>query len=299
LDRTPPPFFKQGPSANARLAFFALLAITLLVVDSRASVLFALRQGLATVLYPVQRVLLFPRNWLETGSNYFTDLVVLQSENTRLKKEEVANASTLQRIEQLEAENRELRRLNQLRDRSPINTLLAQTLYEARDPFVHKFVLDKGSQDGVLAGQPVIDADGVVGQITRVFPISSEVTAINDRALTIPVQIARSGVRAVAFGGAAAGSLELRYLAANADVKIGDLVTTSGLDGLYPAGLVVGKVSNLEARGDGNFLPARIEPTAGLRRSQYLAVVMVDKSRLPPPPSPEEPAIVRKKRNKD
>jgi rod shape-determining protein MreC len=288
MDRTPPPFFKQGPSANARLLFFALLAITFLIVDAKINAGNALRQGVATILFPVQRALLFPRDWISGGAGYFQDVVTLTNDNSKLKREAVANASTLQRVEQLDAENRELRRLIGLRDRLAVNSLMAQVLYEARDPFIRRLVLDKGSQDGVLAGQPVIDSDGVIGQITRVFPISSEVTVINDQALTVPVQISRSGVRAIAYGGGPQGMLELRYLAANADVKIGDLVTTSGLDGLYPAGLPVGKIAGVDSRKTGNFLPATVEPLGGLKRSQALAIVMVDKSRLPPPPAPAD-----------
>jgi rod shape-determining protein MreC len=299
MDHSPPPFFRQGPSANARLLFFSLLAITMLVIDSRAQTLSALRKGVATALFPVQKALLVPRDVVAGSANQVGNVITLQNENTRLKNESIANATTLQRVEQLDAENRELRKLLELREKLTITTVMAQVLYEARDPFVRRLVLDKGSQDGILAGQPVVDAVGVVGQITRVFPISSEVTVLNDAALTVPVQIQRSGVRAVAFGGGSGGNLELRYLAANADVKPGDLVTTSGLDGLYPSGLVIGRVVSIDSRKAGNFMPATVEPSAGLQRSRTLAVVMVDKSRLPPPPPPvtEDAGAVRKKRS--
>ncbi len=295
MDQTPPPFFKQGPSANARLAFFSLLAITLLVLDSRINALATLRQGVATVLYPIQKVLLIPRDWFSSASDYFTEVVELQNQNRRLKADELANAATLLRVDQLAAENFELRRLLGLRDRIAVNALMSQVLYEARDPFVKRFVLDRGSREGVLAGQPVIDADGVVGQITRVFPVSSEVTVITDQSLTIPVQIVRTGMRAIAYGGGPDDSLELRYLASNADVKEDDVVVTSGLDGLYPAGLPVGKVIKAGSSAGGSFVPALIKPAGGVKRSQTLAVLLVDKSRLPPPP-PEVVAPRRKRR---
>ena len=295
MERSPPPFFKQGPSANARLLFFSLLAITLLIVDARANALGALRQGIATILYPVQRAFLYPRDWIGNAAGMVSSVSDLQSQNQQLRREETANAAVLLRVEQLAAENRELRKLVGARERLPITSVMGQVLYEARDPFNRKLILDKGSQDGVLAGQPVVDADGVVGQITRVFPLSSEVTVITDRSLTIPVQLARSGVRAVAYGGGVGGRIELRYLAANADVKVGDLVSTSGLDGLYPAGLPVGKIVEIDTKRSGSFLPALIEPIAGGNRSSLMAVVMVDKSRLPPPPLPEEPGAIRKR----
>ncbi len=298
MDRSPPPFFRQGPSANARLLFFSLLALTMLVVDSRATALSALRKGVATALFPLQRALLVPRDVVAGSANQVGNVITLQNENTRLKNESIANAATLQRVDQLDSDNRELRKLLELREKLSISTVMTQVLYEARDPFVRRLVLDKGSQDGILAGQPVVDSIGVVGQITRVFPVSSEVTVLNDASLTIPVQVQRSGVRAVAFGGGPGGNLELRYLAANADIKIGDSVTTSGLDGLYPSGLAIGKVVSIDSRKAGNFMPAVVEPAAGLQRSRTLAVVMVDKSRLPPPPAAviEDPSQSRKKR---
>jgi rod shape-determining protein MreC len=299
LDRSPPPFFRQGPTANARLVFFALLAITLLIVDSRASALSALRKGVATALFPLQKALLIPRDVVTGSANQVGNVINLQNENTRLKNESIANATTLQRVEQIDAENREFRKLLELREKLTITTVMAQVLYEARDPFVRRLVLDKGSQNGILAGQPVVDSVGVVGQITRVFPISSELTVLNDASLTIPVQVQRSGVRAVAFGGGPGGNLELRYLAANADIKPGDVITTSGLDGLYPSGLLIGKVLSIDSRKAGNFMPAVVEASAGLQRSSTLAIVMVDKSRLPPPPPPavDDPAVLRKKRS--
>jgi rod shape-determining protein MreC len=299
LDRSPPPFFRQGPTANARLVFFALLAITLLIVDSRASALSALRKGVATALFPLQKALLIPRDVVTGSANQVGNVINLQNENTRLKNESIANATTLQRVEQIEAENREFRKLLELREKLTITTVMAQVLYEARDPFVRRLVLDKGSQNGILAGQPVVDSVGVVGQITRVFPISSELTVLNDASLTIPVQVQRSGVRAIAFGGGPGGNLELRYLAANADIRPGDVITTSGLDGLYPSGLLIGKVSSIDSRKAGNFMPAVVEAAAGLQRSSTLAIVMVDKSRLPPPPPPavDDPAVLRKKRS--
>jgi rod shape-determining protein MreC len=298
MDRSPPPFFRQGPSANARLLFFSLLALSMLVVDSRATALSALRKGVATALFPLQRALLVPRDVVAGSANQVGNVITLQNENTRLKNESIANAATLQRVEQLDSDNRELRKLLELREKLSISTVMTQVLYEARDPFVRRLVLDKGSQDGILAGQPVVDSIGVVGQITRVFPVSSEVTVLNDASLTIPVQVQRSGVRAVAFGGGPGGNLELRYLAANADIKPGDLITTSGLDGLYPSGLAIGKVVSIDSRKAGNFMPAVVEPAAGLQRSRTLAVVMVDKSRLPPPPpaAVEDPSQARKKR---
>jgi len=288
VDRSPPPFFKQGYSANARLAFFALLAVTLLVVDARMQWLTALRQGIGTVLYPVQRTLLVPRDALSMGLQYFADVDRLRSENGELRRVEIANARTLLLAEQLQVENARLRELLGARERAAVRSVIAEVLYEARDPFSRRVVLDKGLQSGVLAGQPVIDAQGVIGQVTRVFPLSSEVTLLSDRNATIPVEVQRTGQRAIAFGGVGGGLIELRYLPGAADLKENDLLVTSGLDSLYPAGIPVGRVRELEKAGSGAFSRVLVQPVGGLERSRTLLVPLVDRDRLPPPPPPPE-----------
>ena len=212
MDRSPPSFFNQGPSAHARLAFFALLAIALLVVDARMGTLAALRQGIGTVLYPLQRTLLVPRDLLRLGADYFGDVDRLRTENAELKRLEIANARALLRAEHLAAENAQLRALLGARERIAIPSVMA----------------------GVLAGQPVIDARGIAGQVTRVLPLSAEVTLLTDRNATIPVEISRTGQRSIAFGGAAPGLLvtsEVAYPAWKAyiDGKPVEIATAFGL----------------------------------------------------------------------
>ncbi|MGD9943575.1 MAG: rod shape-determining protein MreC [Burkholderiaceae bacterium] len=275
MDRSPPPFFKQGPSANARLLFFSLLAISLLVIDSRLDVLSRLRQGIATVLYPVQRVLLVPRDAGQAGLGYLADIQRLRAENAELRRIEAANANTLLQTERLAAENQQLRQLLAMRERTVIRSTVAEVLYDARDAFSRRLVLDKGQQHGVAAGQPVIDASGVVGQITRVYPLSSEVTLVTDRNATLPVEVKRSGERSVAYGGSQPGTIDLRYLRTNADVREGDLLVTSGLDGLFPAGLPVGTVQTVET-GSSAFVTVRVEPAARAERTRLLLVLLVD-----------------------
>ncbi len=268
----------------------------MMFVDARMALLKPLRQGVATILFPVQRALLFPRDRIVGGAEMISDLNVLRATNAQLRKEEIANAAVLLQAEQLAAENRELRKILGARDRLPVTSVMGQVLYEARDPFSRKLVIDKGSQDGLLQGQPVVDAGGVLGQVTRVFPLSAEVTIITDRSLTIPVQVARTGVRAIAYGGGQDGKIELRYLPSNADIKLGDSIVTSGLDGLYPTGLPVGKISAINQQSVGSFVPALVTPSGGVDRAQLLSVLLVDKSRLPPPPMPDEPVGMRPKK---
>jgi len=293
VDQSPPPFFKQGPSANARLLFFSLLAIALLGVDSRLDVLGRLREGIATVLYPVQRTLLVPRDALELASAYLADVGRLRAENTELRKLEAANANALLQTEQLAAENKELRQLLAMRERTAMRSTVAEVLYDARDAFSRRLVLDKGQQQGVIAGQPVIDASGVVGQITRVFPLSSEVTLVTDRGSTIPVEVRRTGERSLAYGGSLAGTVELRYLRTNADVREGDLIVTSGLDGLFPPGLPVGTVRTVEV-GASAFVQVHVEPAGHAERTRLLLILLAE----PPQQalSPPDPVIEKGRR---
>lgn len=284
MDRSPPPFFKQGPSANARLAFFALLGIALLVIDSRTGMLGAMRQGVGTVLYPLQRTLLVPRDALSMSTDYLGEIHRLRTENAELRRVETANARQLLQVEQLAQENRQLRELLGARDRTVVKSVVAEVLYDTRDPFSRRLVLDKGLQHGVALGQPVVDAAGVVGQVTRVFPLSSELTLVTDRNMTIPVQVQRTGLRAIAFGGGEPGRMELRYMSVNADLREGDVVATSGLDSLYPPGLPVGRIAVVDRSRTGNFARVVVDPLAGVDRSRLLLVLLVDKSHLPPPP---------------
>ncbi len=290
MDRSPPSFFNQGPSAHARLAFFALVAIALLVVDARMGTLAALRQGIGTVLYPLQRTLLVPRDLLRLGAEYFGDVDRLRAENAELKRLEITNARALLQAEHLAAENAQLRALLGARERAAIPSVMAEVLYDTRDPYTRRVVIDRGLQHGVLAGQPVIDARGVAGQVTRVLPLSAEVTLLTDRNATIPVEIARTGQRSIAFGGAEPGLLELRFLSSDSALQEGDALFTSGLDGVYPRGLPVGTVLRVEQTGASTTLSrVLVRPVSEQERNRALLVLQIDRSALPPPP-PEPPA---------
>ena len=296
MDRSPPPFFKQGPSANARLAFFTLLGLALLMIDARTGLLSAMRQGVGTVLYPLQRGLLVPRDTLSMTFDYVGEIARLRTENSELRRIEAANARQLLQVEQLTQENRQLREVMQARDRSAVKSVVAEVLYDTRDPFSRKLVLDKGLQQGITAGQPVVDATGVVGQITRVFPLTAELPMVTDRNLSIPVQVQRSGQRAIATGSTTAGRLELRYMLVNADIREGDTIVTSGLDSLYPPGLPVGRVVTIDRSGSGNFARVVVEPIGSIESSRLLLVLLVDRSGLPPPPPVEAIETPRSKR---
>jgi len=288
----PPPLFNQGVSARARLAFFSFLAIALIVIDSRIKALETVRVGAGVVLYPIQQALLIPGRIADTVDDYFTSITTLQRENYALKRKQVESAQSLMQAQQVALENERLRKLLGARERAGNSAILGTVLYESRDRFSHKIVLHVGTDDGVRAGNPVIDDVGVVGQVTRVFKGTAEVTLLTDKDQSIPIQIVRNGLRGIAFGGADPGTLDLRFMAANADVENGDVAVTSGLDGLYPEGLPVGKVEVVERAAKDQFARIVLSPLAGVENHTHLLVLLVEASKRPPPPppAPNEPA---------
>jgi rod shape-determining protein MreC len=243
------------------------------------------------VLYPVQQALLVPGRIVDAVGDYFTSVSTLQRENEALKRQQVENAQALLQAKQSEQENERLRKLLSARERARNNAILGTVLYESRDRFSHKLVLHVGTDDGVRAGSPVIDDVGVVGQVTRVFRNTSEVTLLTDKDQSIPIQIVRNGLRGVAFGGADPGTLDLRFMAANADVENGDVAVTSGLDGVYPVGLPVGKVITVERAAKDQFARIVLSPSAGVENHTYLLVLLLEPSALPAAPGPVQPEV--------
>ena len=291
------PLFKQGPSAIARLLFFAALAVTLLATDTRFEVLRYLRLGLGSALYPVQRGVLAPTRWAGDLLGYFHSLDHVESDNARLAREKNELAQTALRAASLEAENEHLRRLVGLREGLHAKSVAAEILYDARDPFSRKVIIDRGIQDGVDRGQPVIDESGVVGQITRVFLLSSEVTLLTDREQAIAVQNVRTGVRGIAYGNAAggpAGQIELRFMPTNADIKPDDLLVTSGLDGIFPDGLPVARVLTVERNAAFQFARVLCAPLGGTERNRHVLVLLTEKPA--PRPADEPPPPTRSRR---
>ena len=292
MDHGPPPLFNQGVPARARLAFFSFLAIALIIVDARVQALDTVRAGVGVVLYPLQRLLLMPRDAASAVGEYFTTLGGLVDENGRLRREAAERALRVQQAAALQAENAELRRLLGARDSVGVPTLLARVLYESRDAFSRKLVLDQGQQAGVRPGQPVIDERGVVGQITRVFPLTSELTLLTDRDQSIAVQLLRNGLRGVVFGDGR--GLELRFMAVNVDIQDGDQAVTSGIDGLYPPGLAVGTVTGVQRADKERFARIELRPAAGIGERVHLLVLAIDPQAQPPRPLEETRAEPRR-----
>lgn len=296
----PPPFFKRGPAPLARLFFFVSLSIVLLVADLRFHTLEWARLGATTLLWPLQRVAYLPMDAGMDLGDYFSSLRTLKNENEGLRKQQLATANLLLRQEHLEQENRRLRALLDMKERQPSEGRIAEILYAARDPFTRRVIIDKGSRAGVEAGQAVIDELGVLGQVSRSFPLTSEVTLLTDKEQAIPVEVQRSGLRAV-LAGAGAGAMELRFLATNADVQAGDVLVTSGLDALYLPGLPVAKVVNIDRDNSFSFARIACEPLAGVER--HGQVLILGRRIVPPlpaeaPTTPDKPAKAGKARRK-
>lgn len=283
MEYSPPPLFKQGAPARVKVAVFAFLSLSLLFIDNRYHALDRVRQVAGAVLYPLQMIALVPRDAVGNMGSYFASVSALQKEVRDLKSQQVATATMMQQAQLQTAENAHLRKLMDAKTHLPVQSMMSEILYDARDSSTRKIVLDRGTQSNVTLGLPVIDNLGVVGQVTRVFPFTSEVTLLTDKEQAIPVQVLRSGLRTVAYGRGLSGTLDLRFVAPNADVKVGDVLITSGMDGVYPAGLAVAKVAQVENVGAGAFGRVICQPLAGVDRNRQLLIVM---THIPLPPRP-------------
>jgi rod shape-determining protein MreC len=286
LDRTPPPFFRQGPSSLTKLSFCSALAVFLMVADARFTITQPIRATVATMLYPLQRALLVPVEAITGGREYLGGLQQAVSAEQTARIQLALLSEQAQRADQLQRENARLRALLELRPTLDVRSQAAEVLYEAADPYSRKVIIDRGLAHNVILGSPVVNEAGVLGQVTRVYLQSSEVTLLTDRDAAIPVLNSRTQVRSAAFGGAAggAGLLEMRFMAGNADVQIGDVLTTSGVDGVYPAGLKVATVVKIDRKIDSGFARIVLAPAAPSDGVRQVLVLEPTGARLPPRP---------------
>ncbi len=303
LDRTPPAFFKQGPSALSKLILFSALALFLMVADARFHVMQPMRTAFAAVLYPAQWLALQPVQLMRNGAGYLTELKTAQKTEQAARAQLAEQSARAGQVEHLLLENDRLRKLLALRDRIQVPAVAAQVLYDATDPYSRRVVIDKGQLQGVETGSAVMDETGVLGQVTRVYPFVSEVTLLIDRDQVIPVLNVRTGTRSVAYGDPAphGGLLEMRYMSANEDVKEGDLLTTSGVDGVYPPGLPVARVASVDRRSDSSFSRILCRPIARLQGVTHVMVLGSVPREGPTAtiPTPQAPASAEAKRPRE
>ncbi|MBC7467895.1 MAG: rod shape-determining protein MreC [Ramlibacter sp.] len=296
LDRTPPPFFRQGASSLSKLMVCSALALFLMVADARFKVTQPLRAAVATLLYPVQMVAMGPVQLIRSAGRYFESLSSAQANEAAARQKLALQSQRASQVEQLAQENTRLRNLLALRERITTPAEAAEVLYDAADPYTRRVIINKGMTQGITAGSPVIDESGVLGQVTRVHPLISEVTLVTDRDHAIPVLNARTGARSVAFGDpiTRGGSLELRFMAGNADVQAGDILTTSGVDGVYPPGLPVARVVSVERRADSAFARISCSPQALVDGARHVMVLKPVAAQIPARPVPDEVVPARK-----
>ena len=272
LDRSPPPFFRVGFAPLTKLILFSALSLLLVFGDKQLQFTKPLRAGLSTLILPVQWLVLQPGEALSAMGSYFQNLDQAQKNLKAAELKLLQQSVRSQQVEQLQIENQNLRQLMGLQANMAVASQTAEVLFDVPDPYNQRIVLDRGQLKNVALGSPVIDAGGVVGQVTRVYPLTCEVTLLTDRDQSIPVLNSRTGARNITSGDVLAGlpMIELKFVPASADVKEGDLLTTSGIDGVYPAGLQVARISHIERRVDISFARIHASPLAELKGRHVL-----------------------------
>lgn len=306
LERKAPSFLRQGPSALSRLVVYSAMALFFMVADARFHVTEPVRQAVAVVLYPLQWLMLQPVAFAGRGAGYFKSLDETQEALRETRRQMAQMAVRAGATELLQHENAQLRELLALRQRIDTPAVAAEVLYDTADPYARKVTIDKGQLAGIEPGSPVVDAHGVLGQVTRVFAALSEVTLLIDRDQAVPVLNARTGARSIAYGDPLAshgGGMELRFTPGNADVQEGDLLTTSGVDGVYPAGLQVARVMHIERRADSTFARIYCAPLAQMDGARQVMVLQPvgekapQAASAPPPAKPAAQAPARRDRS--
>ncbi len=282
-------FFNRGPSPVARLVFFTLLSLLLLLVDSRHQYLESTRNALSTVIYPLQRLTALPPILWRGADDFFTSHARLESDNSALRMQHSEDGARLVKLEGLEAENTLLRNMLGMRQRLDLPMKVAEVLYTERDPSRHMVLVNLGQADA-QPGEAVLDSTGLVGQVTRVHPMLSEVTLITDKDREVPVQVVRNGLRMIVFGSGKSNELELRYAPINADLKEGDVLETSGLGGTYPPGLPVARVTHIERDPVYAFAHVQCVPMTGVNNQHWL-FILAGLQKLPPRPGGDEEGV--------
>ncbi len=290
LGNEPRPFFRQGLPAPLKFLLCIVLAVLLMLGDVQWGLTQPIRTVFSVLLYPFQILALAPVELVRRSVDFVQTRDSVQREAALAKEQALVQSARAMQVDQLLLENQRLRALLDMRARQGLNATGAQVIYEAADPYSRKLILDRGVLQGLRAGSPVMDESGIVGQITRALPFVSELTLITDRDHAIPVLNVRNGLRGVAYGDSeGSDKIELRYMATNADIQEGDLLTTSGVDGVFPPGLPVAKVVRIERRSESIFARILCQPIALTQGVRNVMVVTPVGGDLPERPAPERP----------
>lgn len=292
-----PSFFLQGPKPITQLAVCVLLSLALIVSDAHLHVLGRVRQQLSVLLYPLQWLATTPFALIKDGSYFLTRQAELLKENQQLNDDKLAASLQAMQIAQLKAENAQLSELMQARRALPQPSQLAEILYNGRDPFSARLIINKGERDDIREGSIVTDAAGLVGQIVRVQPLTSEIRLISDHDHMAPVVVQRNQLRTVVYGMGKQQPLEVRNMAPNVDIQVGDVLLTSGIDGIYPAGVPVARVYKVDRRGA--FARLYCAPIGAVDRHRFVIVLAPSHAALPYPENASAVASAQSKAVKE
>lgn len=285
MQLSPPPLFKQGTPALIKLAACLLASLILMVLDFQYRTIDQVRSIASFLLTPVETVMLWPRDLMRGTYDYLTTKGTLEQQNEALEKRVAELTLLANQSELFMAENAQLRKLIGIQEQSRFKILIAQILYNPPNPLSQKVIIDRGASSNIKAGQAVADHQGIVGQVVRVMENKSEVSLLDDRDMVIPVQVARNGLRGALYGNGRGSPLELRHMAAVSDLQVGDILMTSGIDGVYPPGFAVATIDKIDRNVDKNFAYVYCSPVGGVNRFRHVMVLFYDAGFGPRPPN--------------
>ena len=271
-----PPLFSDAGAGTARLLVYLVLAVALMVSDYRGQWLSQLRHGASLAMEPIYQIAAAPARGMRWLIDHAGERSSLVAERDAVREDLLVAQARLARLQQVQQENRDLRRLMGGTQGLLLRVRLAPLAEFEVDPFRHRALIELGARDGLQTGTALIDAGGVYGQVIEVGPLRSTVMLISDPAHAIPVQVRRSGVRTIAYGVGELDRLNIPNIPQSADIKLGDELITSGLGGQFPAGLPVARVSDIRADATRLFLVADAKPSAALDRGRQLLLVWVE-----------------------
>jgi len=292
-----PPLFKQGTPALLKLAGCLVVSLTLMVVDYQFKALGEVRSIVSYLLTPLQNVMLLPRGVIEGSYDYLTTKSSLEEQNELLVKRVAELTLLANQSESLMSENAQLRKLIGIQEQTRFKILISQILYSPSNPISQRVVINRGASDGIKEGQGVSDHQGIVGQVVRVLENKSEVALLDDRDMVIPVQVSRNGTRGALYGNGRGQSLELRHMASLTDLQVGDVLMTSGIDGVYPPGFPVATIEKIDRNIDKNFARIYCAPIGGVNRFRHVMILFYDSGFGSRPASPEVNKPVSNKSN--
>ncbi len=267
------PLFIRGPSATVRMAVLVIASITLMTVDHRWHSVDLVRSALSSIIYPLQYTIDLPIQLFYWADESLSTQQTLLEKNREFEARHLENRVQLQKLDIIEKENERLRKLLSAIPKTTERLLITEIINVDVDPYRQLILLNKGSNNDVYQGQPIIDALGIMGQVIHVGPMSSTAMLITDASHAIPVQVNRTGLRAIAFGSGKIDQLNLRHLPHSVDIKVGDLLITSGLGGIFPANFPVAIISKVERPAGEPFATIEAKPHAQLDKSREVLLV--------------------------